>query len=119
MKFSKKFMTRLVIFLVVFAGLLIVVDELTTYRVHCYDVYEEDGYLCFETSSGTSVGLFSEAKLKEIEPGIYSIETHYSLLHGEPGPYVHKIDNRDGRIKELREYDWDHTEEYRVLYKEQ
>ena len=40
-------------------------------------------------SSGTSMGYFKEAKLEEIEPGIYRIEAYYSLLSGENSGYLY------------------------------
>ena len=74
----------LIIGLFVLIVALLFLDWKTTYLVEVQqeDVQVFNEQIVIEMSSGTSMGYFKEAKLEEIEPGIYRIEAYYSLLSG-------------------------------------
>lgn len=108
----------LIIGLFVLIVALLFLDWKTTYLVEVQqeDVQVFNEQIVIEMSSGTSMGYFKEAKLEEIEPGIYRIEAYYSLLSGENSGYLYEIDNSNHHIREIRQYHLDNSNHYTVIY---
>ena len=113
----KKILLVIVCLLVLFIGLFFL-DKQTTYIIalnqNNVEVLNDD--IIIEMSSGTSMGYFKKAELEEIEDGIYRIEAYFSLLTGEYSGYKYTIDNSDKRIKEIRQYSLDGSDNYTVIY---
>ena len=108
----------LIIGLFVLIVALLFLDWKTTYLVEVQqeDVQVFNEQIVIEMSSGTSMGYFKEAKLEEIEPGIYRIEAYYSLLSGENSGYLYEIDNSNHHIREIRQYHLDYSNHYTVIF---
>lgn len=104
-------------FLVVLISITIL-DIATTYRkrIHPKAVTVENDQISILMTTGTSLGYFKKAELKEIKEGVYRIDAYFSVLRGEYDGYIYKIDNTDRHIKELRSYDVDNPDSYVIIY---
>lgn len=109
---SKKLFITLLVFVLFFGG-LIVFEKLTTYPYfRCVDkAYEENGIIYIEVSVGTSLGYIYDVDLVDIGNGVYEVKATGSPITGE---FLYEFDNKDGHIKEIRDYRRDGT--YDVVF---
>lgn len=102
--------------LVTFFGGLIVFEKLTTFPYYrsVHNSYEKEGIIYLEVHYHTSWGFIYDVDLVNIGNGVYEVKATASAITGKN---LFEFNNKDGHIKEIRDYRRDGT--YDVVYKKE
>lgn len=108
----KKFKMIILVVIILVIG-LIGFEKLTVKRYYnaVDKIYEKNGILYIEVSHATSMGYIYDCKLVDMGDNIYEVVTYSSLFSGR---HLYEFDNKDGHIKEIRQYNRDG--DYEVVY---
>ena len=108
-----------IILIVVLLAIVFLADKAATSSIAITsdNVHVTENYIVFEIELDSSIGMVKDVELETVVEGVYEVNVSISKLFGHPSPYVYPIDNRDGHIKEIRQYDLKDNQKYEVIYK--
>lgn len=114
----KKNFKWIILIVVLLAGVFLADKAATSYITLTSDnVHVTENYVIFEIELDSSIGMVKDVELETVDEGVYEVHVSISKLFGHPSPYTHIVDNSDGHIKEIRQYDLQDHQKYEVIYK--